>query len=83
LNGVIAKLDDLADLSVTTLLLYPSFRTTGVRSASSCRPVMPIGDHAWRSIQLDDLIGGGVTKTTGSEAAIDVEAFGARIMPVR
>ena len=23
---------------------------------------MPIGDHAWRSFQLEDLIGGGVTK---------------------
>jgi glycosidase len=44
---------------------------------------MPIGDHAWRSIQLDDLIGGRVVKTAGSEAAIQVEAFGARIMQVR
>ena len=44
---------------------------------------MPIGDHAWRSIQLDDLIGGGVTKAAGSEAAIQVEAFGVRIMRVR
>jgi glycosidase len=44
---------------------------------------MPIGDHAWRSIQLDDLIGGGVTKAAGSEAAIHVEAFGVRIMRVR
>ena len=44
---------------------------------------MPIGDHAWRSIQLDDLIGGGVTKAAGSEAAIEVEAFGVKIMRVR
>jgi glycosidase len=44
---------------------------------------MPIGDHAWRSIQLDDLIGGGVTKAAGSEAAIEMEAFGVRIMRVR
>ena len=44
---------------------------------------MPIGDRAWRSIQLDDLIGGGVTKAAGSEAAIHVEAFGVRIMRVR
>ena len=41
---------------------------------------MPIGDHAWRSIQLEDLIGGGVTKPAGSEAAIEVQAFGAKIM---
>ena len=39
----------------------------------------PIGDHTWRSIQLDDLIGGGVAKAAGSEAAIQVEAFGARL----
>jgi glycosidase len=44
---------------------------------------MPIGDHAWRSIQLDDLISSGVTKTAGSEAGIQVESFGARIMRVR
>jgi hypothetical protein len=44
---------------------------------------MPIGDHAWRSIQLDDIISSGVTKTAGSEAGIQVEAFGARIMRVR
>jgi glycosidase len=44
---------------------------------------MPIGEHAWRSLQLDDLIGGEVTKAAGSEAAIRVNAFGARIMRVR
>ena len=44
---------------------------------------VPIGDLAWRSIQLDELIGGEVTKTAGSEAAIQVEAFGVRIMRVR
>jgi glycosidase len=44
---------------------------------------MPIGAHAWRTIQIDDLIGGGVTKAAGSEAAIHVEAFGVRIMRVR
>ena len=38
---------------------------------------MPIGDLAWRSVRLDDLIGGGVEKTAGSEAAIEVEPFGA------
>jgi hypothetical protein len=41
---------------------------------------MPIADRAWRSYQLDDLISGGVTKLAGSEAAIEVQAFGARIM---
>ena len=41
---------------------------------------MPIGNHAWRSIQLEDLICGGVTKAAGSEAAIEVEAFGTKIM---
>jgi hypothetical protein len=41
---------------------------------------MPIADRAWRSFQLDDLISGGVTKLAGSEAAIEVQAFGARIM---
>jgi glycosidase len=44
---------------------------------------MAIGDHAWRSIQLDDLIGGGVTKAAGSEAPIQVEEFGGMIMRVR
>ncbi len=41
---------------------------------------MPIGDRAWRSCRLDDLIGGGVTKPAGSDAAIEVPAFGARIV---
>jgi hypothetical protein len=44
---------------------------------------MPIADRAWRSFQLDDLIGGRITKTAGSEAAIQVEAFDFRIMRVR
>lgn len=44
---------------------------------------MPIGGRAWRSYQLDDLIGGGVTKPAGSDAAIEVQAFGARIVRVR
>jgi hypothetical protein len=44
---------------------------------------MPIADRAWRSFQLDDLIGGRITKTAGSEAAIQVEAFDVRIMRVR
>jgi hypothetical protein len=43
----------------------------------------PIGDRAWRSFQLDDLIGGGAAKPAGSEAAIEVQAFGARIMRVK
>jgi hypothetical protein len=44
---------------------------------------MPIADRAWRSFQFDDLIGGRITKTAGSEAAIQVEAFDVRIMRVR
>lgn len=44
---------------------------------------MPIGDRAWRSFQLDDLIVGGAAKPAGSEAAIEVQAFGARIMRVQ
>ena len=42
-----------------------------------------IGARAWRSSQLDDLIGGGVTKPAGSDAAIDVQAFGVKIVRVR
>ena len=44
---------------------------------------MPIGDHSWRSCRLEDLIGGGVIKPAGSEAAVQVKAFGAAIMRVR
>jgi glycosidase len=44
---------------------------------------MPIGKRAWRSCQLDDLIGGGVTKAAGNEAPIEVQAFGARIIRLR
>jgi glycosidase len=44
---------------------------------------MPIGDCAWRSLQLDDLIGGEVAKAAGSEAAIELQAFGARILRIR
>ena len=44
---------------------------------------MPIADQLWRAIELDDLIGGGITKTAGSEAAIQVEAFDVRILRVR
>ena len=43
---------------------------------------MPIGEHPWRSLRLEDLIGGGVKKPAGSEAAIQVNAYGARIMRV-
>ena len=44
---------------------------------------MPIGDRAWRSLQLEDLIGGGIAKPAGSEAAIEVQAFGTRIMRIQ
>jgi cyclomaltodextrinase / maltogenic alpha-amylase / neopullulanase len=42
-----------------------------------------IGERAWRSLQLDDLIGGGIAKPAGSEAAIEVQEFGARIVRIR
>jgi cyclomaltodextrinase / maltogenic alpha-amylase / neopullulanase len=41
---------------------------------------MPIGERAWRSYQLDDLIRGLVIKPAGNDAAIEVRAFGARIV---
>ena len=44
---------------------------------------MPDGERAWRSYELHDLIGGGVTKPAGSDAAIEVQAYGAKIMRVR
>ena len=43
---------------------------------------MPIDDRAWRSLRFDDLIGGGVAKPAGSDAAIEVRAFGARVVRV-
>jgi glycosidase len=52
-------------------------------SAKSKTFAMPIADRAWRSYQLDDLIRGGVTKAAGSDAAIEVQAFGARIVRLR
>ena len=44
---------------------------------------MPIGDLAWRSCQLDDLIDGGRDKPAGSDAAIEVQAFSSRVLRVR
>jgi glycosidase len=44
---------------------------------------MPIGDRAWPSLHLHDLIGGGLAKPAGSEAPIDVQAYGARIVRLR
>jgi glycosidase len=52
-------------------------------SAKSKTFAMPIADRAWRSCQLDDLISGGVTKAAGSDAAMEVQAFAARIVRVR
>jgi len=52
-------------------------------SARSKTFAMPIADRAWRSYQLDDLISGGVSKAAGSDRAIEVQAFGARVMRVR
>ena len=71
--------------------VYAFLRTLGddrilVVLNGSAKPktfAMPIGDRAWRSYRLDDLIGGRVTKPAGSDAAIEVQAFGARIVRVR
>lgn len=43
----------------------------------------PIGGRVWRSWRLDDLTDGRVAKPAGSEAAIEVPAFGARVVRVR
>jgi cyclomaltodextrinase len=43
---------------------------------------VPIADRAWNECRLEDLIAGGVVKPAGSGAAIEVKAFGARIMKV-
>jgi glycosidase len=42
----------------------------------------PIGDRLWSDCRLEDLIAGGVVKPAGNEAAIQVEAFGARVVRV-
>jgi glycosidase len=44
--------------------------------------VTPIGGRAWTACRLDDLISGDLAKPAGSDAAIAVEAFGARIVRV-
>ena len=44
---------------------------------------MPVGEREWRACRLEDPIAGGIVKPAGSEAAIEVEAFGARIVRVR
>jgi cyclomaltodextrinase / maltogenic alpha-amylase / neopullulanase len=44
---------------------------------------MPIGDRPWRDCLLEDLIGGQVIKSSGIELAMQVEAFGARIVRVK
>ena len=44
---------------------------------------MPIGEREWRACRLEDPIAGGIVKPAGSDAAIEVEAFGARIVRVR
>jgi cyclomaltodextrinase / maltogenic alpha-amylase / neopullulanase len=53
----------------------------GARNVS--RFAMTIGDKAWKACRLEDLIDGSVAKPAGSEAAIAVKAFGARILRVR
>jgi hypothetical protein len=44
---------------------------------------MPIGKRAWRSCQLDDLIGGEIAKPARNEAPMEVQAFGTRIVRLR
>jgi glycosidase len=43
----------------------------------------PIGDRTWKDCQLEDLIAGGIAKASGSEAAIEVKPFDARIVKIR
>ena len=71
--------------------IYAFLRTLGddrilVVLNGSDRPkrfAMPVAQRDWRYSELEDLIGGGVTKPAGSDAAIEVQAFGARIVRVR
>jgi hypothetical protein len=42
--------------------------------------VMPIGDRRWKEFRLVDLIAGAVVKPAGSDAAIELEPFGSRIV---
>ena len=44
---------------------------------------VPIGDRPWRDCRLEDLIAGGIVKQSGGEAAIQVVAFGSRILRVK
>ncbi len=71
--------------------IYAFLRTSGedrilvVLNGSDRRRefAMPIGDRVWRACRLEDLIAGRVLKPAGSEAAIEVESFGARIVRVK
>ena len=42
----------------------------------------PIGDRPWSDCLLEDLLAGVVVKPAGSQVAIEVEAFGARVLKV-
>ena len=44
---------------------------------------MPIGERAWRSLEVEELIGGGIAKRAGSETPVEVQAFGVRILRIR
>ena len=44
---------------------------------------MPIGERKWTDCGLEAMIAGGVLKTAGGEAPIEVEAFGSRILRVK
>ncbi len=71
--------------------LYAFLRTSGedrilviLNGSGRAREfAMPIGDRSWRDCRLEDLIAGDVIKPTGGEAAINLEAFGRRILRVK
>ncbi len=44
---------------------------------------LPIRGREWKGCSLEDLVAGGIAKPVGSEAAIEVNSFSARILRVR
>lgn len=72
-------------------LVYAFLRSSGedrllVVLNGSSRPqsfAMPLGGRPWKSFRLEDLLAGKVIKQAREAAAIEVEAFGARIMGVK
>jgi cyclomaltodextrinase / maltogenic alpha-amylase / neopullulanase len=47
------------------------------------RFAMPIDDRPWKDCRLEDLMAGGITKQAGAATAIEVVAFGSRILRVK